>query len=215
LPRAKRNCPANIVVHIINRANDRRRLFSQTDDYNEFLELLKTGSERVPVRICGFCLMPNHWHLVLWPTTEGDISGFMHWISSVHAMRVRRRWNAVGSGHVYQDRFKSLPVETGLYYYNVMKYVEANALRAGLVTRAEDWQWSSLFDRVSETPRIALGNPIELPADWPSRVNDGVSAEDLEALRDSAEAGRPYGSPGWLAAHRCRRRRTRRADLAP
>jgi len=215
MPRAKRICPPNVVFHIINRANDRRRLFSQPNDYNEFLWLLKMASERVPVRICAFCLMPNHWHLVLWSTTEGDISCFMHWLSSVHAMRVRRRWNAVGAGHVYQDRFRAFPVETGVYYFNVMKYVEGNALRATLVNRAEDWQWCSLFDRVLGTFRIPLATAIELPDTWCDQVNDGVGAEDLEALRESAEAARPYGSPAWLTVHRCRRWRTRRAGLAP
>ncbi len=196
MPRARRICPANVVFHVINRANDRRRLFSQPDDYNEFLGLLETAAERVPVRICAFCLMPNHWHLVLLPTTKGDISCFMHWVSGVHAMRVRRRWNAVGSGHVYQDRFKSLPVETGVYYYNVMKYVEANALRANLVARAEDWQWSSLFDRLSEAPRISLANPIELPPDWRDQVNEGVQCGRSGRVTRLRRSWSPVRVPG-------------------
>ena len=215
MPRPRRICPANVVFHIINRANDRRRLFSQDDDYEEFLNLLRAAIERVPMLICAFCLMPNHWHLVVRPTTEGDISPFMHWLTCVHAMRVRRRWNAVGSGHVYQDRFKSLPVETGVYYWNALKYVEANALRAGLVDRAEDWKWSSLVDRLSETPRISLDSPIALPGDWPAWVNAEWSEHELAALREAIEAGRPYGSAAWLATQGCRRKRTRRADLAP
>lgn len=165
MPRARRICPPDVVFHVLNRANDRRRLFSQAEDYDEFLTLLRQAAIRVPMRICAFCLMPNHWHLVLWPTTEGDMSPFMHWLSSVHAMRVRRRWNSVGSGHVYQDRFKSLPVETGVYYRNVVKYVEANASRAGLVSRAEDWPWSSLNDRLRESPRITLARAMDLPGD--------------------------------------------------
>ena len=214
MPRARRISPANVVFHVINRANDRRRLFSTDDDYEEFLTLLREASARIPMRVCAFCLMPNHWHLVLWPTTAGVISPFMHWLSSVHAMRVRRRWNTVGSGHVYQDRFKSLPVETGVYYCNVVRYVEGNALRAGLVDRAEDWKWSSLHDRSAEQPRILLATPIELPDDWPKWVNAGFTDEELAKLRESAESGRAYGSNAWVAAQGRRRRRTRRADLA-
>ena len=214
MPRPRRICPADVVFHVINRANDRRRLFAQDDEYEQFVSLLSEAAQRTLVRICSFCLMPNHWHLVLWPTTEGDISAFMHWLSSVHAMRVRKRSETVGSGHVYQDRFKSLPVETGVYYWNVTKYVEANPLRAGLVDRAEDWKWASLVDRFSDTPRIALAHPIELPRDWTTWVNTGWTDEELFALRESTETGRPYGSAAWVSAQGCRRKRTRRAGLA-
>ena len=214
MPRARRCCPAGVIFHIINRTNDRRRLFAQDDDYNEFLILLRRARDRIPMRICAFCLMPNHWHLVLWPTTEGDMSEFMHWLSSVHAMRVRRRWNAVGAGHVYQDRFRSLPVETSVYYWNVLKYVESNPLRAGLVNRAEKWRWSSLIDRSCDTPRIGLATPMEMPAGWTKWVNQEISSEQLRALRESTEAGRPYGSPAWAAGFERRRWRTRHADLA-
>jgi putative transposase len=215
MPRARRRCPGDTVFHVINRANDRRRLFSQDADYAEFLDLFRVAVQRVPLRVCGYCLMPNHWHLVLWPTTNGDISDFMHWLATVHAMRVRKRWKAVGAGHVYQDRFKSLPVETGVYYWNVLRYVEGNALRAGLVDRAEDWQWSSLFDRVSDTPRISLASPLNLPAGWPGIVNARIGDDELRALRQSAEACRPYGSPAWVAAHDERRPRARAQSLAP
>jgi putative transposase len=214
MPRARRICPPDVVFHVINRANDRRRLFFQDDDYQEFLDLLNRAMERVPMRTCAFCLMPNHWHLVLWPTTDGDTSTFVHWLSSVHAMRVRRHSKTIGEGHVYQDRFRSFPVETGVYYWNVVRYVEANALRAGLVERAEDWRWSSLVDRTSGTPRIPLAHPMELPPAWQDRVNEDVSQHELIALRESAEAGRPYGSTAWASAHTCRRQRAR-ADTAP
>lgn len=199
MPRTRRICPGNVLFHVLNRANDRRHLFTSEDDYNEFLRLLSMAATRIPMRICAFCLMPNHWHLVLWPQTEVDTTPFMHWVSAVHAMRLRRRSKTVGCGHVYQDRFRSLPVESGIYYWNLVKYVEGNALRAGLVDRAEDWKWSSLADRTSADPRILLANPLELPSEWARWVNTGWSESELAVLHQSAEKGRPYGSSSWVA----------------
>ena len=96
------------------------------------------------------CLMKNHWHFVLWPENDGDLGSFLQRLTITHVTRWQRNYNMVGYGHMYQGRFKSFPVETDDYFYQVMRYTERNALRANLVARAEDWQWGSLWGNKRE-----------------------------------------------------------------
>ncbi|HVV99014.1 MAG TPA: transposase [Planctomycetaceae bacterium] len=101
------------------------------------------------MRVCGYCLMPNHWHLVLWPERDGDLAAFMLRLTVTHVTRWQRHEKQVGHGHVYQGRFKSFPVSSDEYFYQAVRYVERNALRAQLCRRAEQWRWSSLWRRES------------------------------------------------------------------
>jgi putative transposase len=89
--------------------------------------------------------MPNHWHFVLWPENDGDLGRFMQRLTVTHVTRWQKNYNMVGYGHVYQGRYKSFPVETDDYFYQVMRYTERNALRANRVRRAEEWPWGSLW----------------------------------------------------------------------
>ena len=145
MPRAARRCPGGLVYHVLNRGNDRRAIFHKRGDALAFMRLLGEAKRRVPVRLLGWCLMSNHWHLVLWPREDGDLSAFMAWLSNAHVRRYRQHYRNNGDGHVYQGRFKSFVVgPQDLHFLTLLRYVEGNALRAGLVGRAEDWPWSSL-----------------------------------------------------------------------
>ena len=93
------------------------------------------------MRLLAWCLMPNHFHLVLWPHGDGDLSRWMQWLLTSHVRRYHRHYH--GSGHVWQGRFKAFPIEEDEHLWTVLRYVERNALRANLVRRAEDWPWSS------------------------------------------------------------------------
>ena len=99
------------------------------------------------MRICSYCLMPNQRHFVLWPEHDGDLATFMQRLTVAHVTRWQKQLKCVGEGHVDQGRFKSFPVESEDYFYQVARDVERNALRANLVDCAEDWQWSSLWRR--------------------------------------------------------------------
>ncbi len=86
--------------------------------------------------------MPNHFHLVLWPYEDGDLSNWMQWLLTTHVRRYHRMYGT--SGHVWQGRFKAFPIQQDEHLFVVMRYVERNALSAQLVTSAEDWRWSSV-----------------------------------------------------------------------
>jgi putative transposase len=183
---------------VLNRASQGLVLFTEHTDYLEFYRLLLDAGRRFAVRVCAYCLMPNHWHLVLWPLKDGAVSAYIHWVATRHSLRFRLETDTVGRGHVYQDRFHSFPVQTGRYYFNVVRYVEANALESHVVSRAEDWPWSSLAERLHGHELINDG-PLELPEDWADRVNVTLPKPEMEVLTCCERSGRPYGAPGWAA----------------
>lgn len=136
--RPTRCCAGGYIYHVLNRANPRATLFAKEQDYAAFLRVLTEAQQRQPLRLLAYCLMPNHWHLVLWPEEDGQLSSFLHWLTLSHTQRWLTHYHSVGSGHLYQERFKSFPVCEDEHLLTVGRYVERNALRAGLVSRAEE-----------------------------------------------------------------------------
>ncbi len=111
----------------------RMTIFEDDADYEAFETVLAEAVERTRTRLLAYCLMPNHWHLVVWPRTDGELSRFVGWLTLTHTQRWHGHRQSTGSGHVYQGRFKSFPVEEDEHLYTVARYVERNALRANLV----------------------------------------------------------------------------------
>lgn len=203
MPRTLRVNLGGLVYHVLNRANDRRPLFLSEFFYIDFLRLFADAQRRIGMGVFAFCLMPNHWHMVLRPENDGDLTRFMEWLEAAHAQRVRAFTRTVGNGHVYQGRFKSFVVESDEHLLTVLRYVEQNALRAGLVPVAEKWPWSSLRQRTQKVassgwPALSPWPTLE-PVDWMSFVNRPWLEEDLNRIRESVRCGRPYGGPSWVA----------------
>ena len=193
--RPLRPTSADVVYHVLNRANARRTLFEDDGDYAALERVLAQACERVSMRLLAYCVMPNHGHLVVWPRRDGDLSRFMNWLTLTHTQRWHQHRHSVGEGHVYQGRFKSFPVETSEYLLTVCRYVERNPVRAGLVERAEQWRWSSAGTRGS----VPLQEwPMERSAEWHDWVNEGEPHEQLHAVRRSVTKGQPYGSEPWV-----------------
>jgi len=192
--RPLRAAPGDTVYHVLNRANARRTLFEDDGDYLAFQRVLAQACDRVGMRLLAYCVMPNHWHLVVWPRGNGDLSRFMNWLTLTHTQRWHRHRNSVGNGHVYQGRFKSFPIETSEYLLTVCRYVERNPVRAGLVTRAEQWQWSSA---ASSKGAMLHQWPVPRPQAWAEWVNADEHHEQVEALRRSVVKGQPFGSEPW------------------
>jgi putative transposase len=176
------------------------RLFENAGDNEAFLGFVAATREVVPMRVVAYCIMPNHWHLVLWPYEDGHLSQFMHRLTLTHTKRWHSFRGTSGSGHIYQGRFKSFPVQSDEHFLVVCRYVERNALRANMVDRAEHWQWSSLYYRSLPGRKGPLGisdGPIGFPDNWVELVNSPQTQQELEAVRKSVIRGRPYGSEKW------------------
>jgi putative transposase len=203
MPRRLRQATGGLVYHVLNRAVGRARIFSKQGDYAAFEAVLEEAWARLPTRMLCYCVMPNHFHLVLWPCEDGELSEFMRWLTVTHTQRWHAHRHSAGTGPLYQGRFKSFPVQQDGHLLNVCRYVEGNALRAGLAQRAEDWRWSSLWRRGGQeaTPwLLAMSDwPVRAPRDWAAAVNRAPSDRELEALRRSLSRGAPYGDAAWQA----------------
>jgi putative transposase len=199
MPRTSRIAPGGMVFHVLNRGVGRMQIFDGDSDYAAFHRVVQETLRVAPIRICAFCWMPNHWHFVLWPERDGDLSAFMQRMTNMHTQRWQRAKGRVGYGHLYQGRFKSFPVESDDHFCRLVRYVERNALRAGLVPRAEDWQWSSVRPRISGQGALPLAEwPLPKPSDWLAQVNAPQSEAEIEAIRRCLSRGSPYGDMTWV-----------------
>jgi putative transposase len=189
------------VYHVLNRAVARLSLFDKDGNFDAFERDLVEAHREHAIRLLAYCLMPNHWHFVLWPAADGELTAFLRWLTHTHTQRWHAHYHTAGSGHLYQGRFKAFPVEEDDHLYRVLRYVERNPLRAGLVRRAQDWRWSSLAHRQAGAgDRIAAllhRWPRPMPADWLERVNRAETEAELAAVRRSVARGCPYGSASW------------------
>jgi len=176
------------------------QIFASAGDYLAFEKTMAQACERTAMRLLAYCVMPNHWHLVVWPRAYGELSQFIGWLTMTHTQRWHVHRRTTGCGHVYQGRFKSFPVQSNSHFLTLCRYVERNALRAGLVKRAEDWPYCSLYRRKhrNDGSDIQLSQwPVARPGNWGYIVNQPQSEEELEALRLCVKRDRPFGTRVW------------------
>jgi putative transposase len=202
MPRRPRSATSGLVFHVVNRGAKRSQLFDDAEDYEAFEEILVDGLSRIQIALFAYCLMPNHWHLVLSPKADGALSRFMHWVTTTHARRWQTR-HIDGQGAVYQGRFRAVPISCDGHFLWVCRYVERNALRASLVNRAEKWRWSSLGrSHVHGDASWLTEWPISRPVDWTDLVNRPQAATEVDGFRRAVRTGEPYGHEAWRAAIR-------------
>ena len=201
MARKPRFAPGGLAYHVMNRTWPGVDLFEDDADYQAFEKVLAQAVDRHRgIRLCAYCLMPNHFHLVVWPKTDGQLSGFMQWLSMTHAARWHAHRHTGGRGHLYQSRFRSFPIQQDDHFLGVCRYVERNALRANLVSKAQDWRWSSLStrsDRRSTIGMLLSSWPVEMPTRWTNWVNQAQTEAELAALRRARDRGQPYGDARW------------------
>lgn len=199
MPRRPRLCPAGTCFHVINRAVARLTLFEEQEDYEAFERVLKLAHERVPLPIYAYCVMPNHWHFVVQPQTDTQVTEFFRWMTHTHTMRWHAHYHTEGTGHLYQGRFKTFPIEEDEHLLAVLRYVERNALRANLVEQAEDWKYGSLWRATNVTNDSIVSQwPIPRPRTWRAMVNRPQNERELKAIRKCVKKGCPYGSDRFL-----------------
>jgi putative transposase len=190
-----------MVYHVLNRANGRLRLFKKDDDYLAFEQALLETHQRYPLPLLAWCLMENHWHFVVQPKEDGDLGRFFGRLGLVHATRWQVAHNAVGTGHVYQGRFKNFMIQQDEHLLWVLRYVERNALRAGAVKRAEDWRWGSLYLRrhgPAQLQALLSDWPIARPRNWVTEVNRPQSQAEELAIDNALKRMCPLGDAAWV-----------------
>jgi len=201
MARRSRVTPGGLVYHVLNRSVGKMVLFRHESDFEAFERIIHEAHERHPIRILCYCVMSNHWHFVVWPQEDGQVTRFFRWLAHTHAMRWRVSHRTVGYGHLYQGRFKSFPVERDEHLLTLCRYVERNPLAAEMVKRAEQWRWSSLWVRChgnAKQKSILSAWPLDRPRQWTEHVNRPLNGGELEAVKTSLVRGQPLGSVDWV-----------------
>lgn len=197
MPRRSLGRAHDFVLHVHNRSVRRHQLFFDACDYEAFERVLLQALDRVPVPLLSYCVMPNHWHLVVRPSA-GDLPDFMHWLTGTHAKRWHLAHGSLGTGPVYQDRYGAVPVQTETHLLTLLRYVERNPLRAKLVQRAEDWRWGSLWRRCNFRDDLPLAAwPVLQPVNWLEIVNEPQTDAELRRIQEAVSRGRPVGDVEW------------------
>ena len=200
MARTPRASAGNVCYHVLNRGHGRMTVFHKDGDYAAYLKLMKQANERIPMRLLAFCLMPNHFHLVVWPRNDGDLSKWMQWLTTSHVRRYHRHYDS--SGHVWQGRFKSFPIQSDEHLLTVMRYVERNPVRAKAIPirKAQNWPWSSLGTPPAdvEVPQLHPG-PVPRRKNWLNWVNCALTEQEREAMEVFIARGQPYGEEKWKA----------------
>jgi len=189
--------PGGVCAHVVTRGNARATVFHSDDEYARFMKLMNAARNRVPIELLAWCLMPNHLHLVLRPLDDGDLSRFMHWLLTTHVQRHHIRHGT--TGRVWQGRYKAFPIQADAHLVTVLRYVERNPVRAGLVDRALGWQWSSVRERHSNAGECGLlaPSPVPLPSPWTDWVDKPLTGTELANVRTSLRRNRPLGDSAW------------------
>src|SRR3954451_19708198 len=206
--RLPRPVDEGLVYHALNRGNNRADVFAEPADHEAFREALAKTRARYPFQLFGYCLMTNHFHLLLRPESGQSISRILQSLTVAHTWRHHQRHRSVG--HVWQGRFKSPVIQEDGHLLAVLRYIEANPLRARMVADLKDYPWSSY-------PAHGLGQPdpllsplpewddlgrtaAERQARWRRKVQAPQDTEELAAVRDSVRTGKPFGTSGWMEA---------------
>ncbi len=207
--------------HIIQRGNNRQVIFNTSADYLYFLELLHENARKFGISIHAYVLMGNHFHLLATPQTD---TGLPQMMQAVGRRYVRYFNDSRGrSGTLWEGRYRSTLIQTESYLLACMAYIDLNPVRAGLVTEARNYPWSShghyvglRSDRLV-TPHAlfwALGNtPFAREAAYAELVQAGVTGDQQAALTRSALSGWALGDAGFVAELQKRtERRVRQAQ---
>jgi putative transposase len=195
MPRIARGLADNQIYHIINRGNRKESVFHDSYDYEKFLKLLEEAKEKYSIKIYAYCLMSNHFHLVVFTPLAQSLSQAMQWIGTSYVRYYNKRYKI--SGHLWQGRYKSFIVQEDNYLLMLLKYVEANPLRAKIVKDAIDYKYSSTYNRINDTKDIIDNPPINLPKNWNEFINEKESQVNLDIIRNSINRQAPLGAKNW------------------
>ncbi len=208
MPRLNRPTEDGLIYHAINRGNNHADVFIDDEDRTAFLDALDRAKQRYPFRLLGYCLMTNHFHLLLRPEAGQSVSRILQSVTVAHTSRFHKRHGSVG--HVWQGRFKSPVVQDDAHVLTVLRYIEANPLRAGMVADLADYPWSSFQAHglghadplLNAVPLLEeLGRtPAERRSRWKRRVTTTMKEKELTSVRESVRTGKPLGSDEWVKA---------------
>jgi putative transposase len=195
MPRAARIVIPGIPHHITQRGNRQQVIFFDAEDYQSYCDILAIALSKHKTKCLAWCLMPNHIHLMLVPESVDSLRATLSSTHTTYAQRVNERQQL--SGHVFQGRFASYPMDDA-HMMIAARYIENNPVKAGMVKRAEDWPWSSAlahikntYDGLTDIKALAQHIP-----NWSAMLEYGLEAADQ--IDVAIKTGKPQGQPTWL-----------------
>lgn len=203
MPRTTRTDVGEYVYHVLNRANARVQIFDNDKDYRIFEGILEKAVKKFDMRLLAYCIMPNHWHLALYPKHDGDLARFTGWLTNTHTRKWHVEKDTIGQGHLYQGRYRSFLCQNDDHFISLVRYIERNAKRAGLAQRAEDWRWSSAWREVNGTAKqkeLLSTWPLPRPEDYLNWLNQREAGDEEEAIKMSIIKSNPYGGESWVSS---------------
>jgi putative transposase len=199
--RPKRADEAGGIYHMLNRANLRDQIFHKLHDYEAFEKLLHQAIGKFDISLFSYCLMPNHWHLVVRPNVDGEMGRFGQWVCLTHTQRYHAHYRMVGLGHLYQGRYKSFPVQADEHFLTLCRYVERNAFAANLCPEPDQWRHGSLYrwrHGTASEKSLLTAWPIARHANWIQWVKMDFSSAEQTQIDWSMKRGVPFGSETWV-----------------
>jgi putative transposase len=196
MPRRRLFGTGGVIFHVMNRSAKQLPLFETPSDFRLFLNVLVEAESRCRMRLLDYCVMTNHFHLLLWPYGEGDLTRYLRWATGVHGQRWRKARKSTGKGAVYQGRYRWVGVQDAVHYDNASRYILQNPVRAGLVAAPDKWPWSSA-SRASGVPRPTL---TPSPFERLTPIESPLDGDSAERIRTSLRNSQSPGSAAWSHA---------------
>ncbi|MDA8388765.1 MAG: transposase [Nitrospiraceae bacterium] len=193
MPRTARAVAQGFPHHITQRGNYRQTVFSGPHDYEQYLNWLRDYSVKYSLKIWAYCLMKNHVHFIAMPVT---VDSMARTLKMLH-MRYSQYFNAKKEmcGHLWQGRFFSCVLDEK-HLYAAVRYIENNPVRAGVVSKAEEYRWSSAGAHVLGSKDMVLSGDCPITdgiKNWAAYLREGEDEKDLTAIRENTKTGRPCG----------------------
>jgi putative transposase len=192
MPRIPRGLGGGGVVHVLSRGNARATVFHTGSEYSDFIGLLDEARTQYGVKLYAFCVLPNHFHMVLRTDCSRELSDLMQWWLTSHVRRHHKRHGS--SGHVWQGRYKSFPIQEDSHLLTVLRYVLLNPCRAGLAAFPDEWKWSSLHFR-----QMLSVWPVPLPTKFQTWLAEPLEQDMAAKVKRSIRRGTPFGDVDWQA----------------
>jgi putative transposase len=196
MPRRRLFGTGGVVFHVMNRSAKQLPLFECPSDFRLFVDVLVAAGMRCSMRLLEYCVMSNHFHLLLWPYGDNDLTRYLQWATGVHGQRWRRARRSTGKGAVYQGRYRWVGIQDAVHYDNARRYILQNPVRAGLVENADDWPWSSASSDAG-VPRPTLTPP---PFEPLTALESPLDGHSVERIRSSLRASQSLGPAAWSHA---------------
>ena len=196
MPRIGRIVIPGVPHHLVQRGNNRQDVFFVDDDRKAYLALLHDQAERCGIAVLGYCLMSNHVHLIVRPERADGLAkgiGRAHFLYSQYINRRHGR-----SGHLWQGRFYSCALDEA-HFWTAMRYVEQNAVRAGLARRAWEYDWSSAAAHAGAREEDGIVDLVAWrrmmgEAEWREALTQRVGKEETAFLRKNTARGWPLAT---------------------